>query len=329
MAARNYTVESGMRDCMDVLQKRLDSVGQLRSNVEAMKRETGAQVGAKDPDSADVKRGALYRDFMDVVVRYPCLPHDPKWLERYGADERLDNMEFSFCEKCQRDTPVTDRQGMAKIIMLLPGKIAARFRDKMAVLLERYLDADRSLAEDILRRADARDGLTVASAREHPRVQSSEAAKELNAAIKAFADSHKGCGMPFPFVHDSNNLAVTGKTAAQLRSEFGAARSSRDLNTRRQSAAMTLLQLTEAEEIKERGVDPVRAAKRNRELCEPVFRAMGLHEHRPDKQCRIENERVMRVNQRMNREARIADVPAGPQAGEKSWSRDDIICEFN
>eukprot|EP00899_Mesostigma_viride_P017796 jgi/Mesvir1/26017/Mv22544-RA.1 len=101
MAARNYTVESGMRDCMDVLQKRLDSVGQLRSNVEAMKRETGAQVGAKDPDSADVKRGALYRDFMDVVVRYPCLPHDPKWLERYGADERLDNMEFSFCEKCQ------------------------------------------------------------------------------------------------------------------------------------------------------------------------------------------------------------------------------------
>eukprot|EP00899_Mesostigma_viride_P018468 jgi/Mesvir1/26622/Mv22258-RA.1 len=354
MAARNYTVESGMRDCMDVLQKRLDSVGQLRSNVEAMKRETGAQVGAKDPDSADVKRGALYRDFMDVVVRYPCLPHDPKWLERYGADERLDNMEFSFCEKCQviryltptageedpqfqgkirvtddgrisiidvlscfgqRDTPVTDRQGMAKIIMLLPGKIAARFRDKMAVLLERYLDADRSLAEDILRRADARDGLTVASAREHPRVQSSEAAKELNAAIKAFADSHKGCGMPFPFVHDSNNLAVTGKTAAQLRSEFGAARSSRDLNTRRQSAAMTLLQLTEAEEIKERGVDPVRAAKRNRELCEPVFRAMGLHEHRADKQCRIENERVMRVNQRMNREARIADVPAGPQAG--------------
>eukprot|EP00899_Mesostigma_viride_P029355 jgi/Mesvir1/9604/Mv01410-RA.1 len=203
---------------------------------------------------------------------------------------------------------------MAKIIMLLPGKIAARFRDKMAVLLERYLDADRSLAEDILRRADARDGLTVVSAREHPRVQSSEAAKELNAAIKAFADSHKGCGMPFPFVHDSNNLAVTGKTAAQLRSEFGAARSSRDLNTRRQSAAMTLLQLTEAEEIKERGVDPVRAAKRNRELCEPVFRAMGLHEHRPDKQCRIENERVMRVNQRMNREARIADVPAGPQA---------------
>eukprot|EP00899_Mesostigma_viride_P014620 jgi/Mesvir1/23159/Mv04909-RA.1 len=201
---------------------------------------------------------------------------------------------------------------MAKIIMLLPGKIAAKFRDKVSVLLERYLNADRSLAEDILRRADEREGVAaIANVQDHPRVQSSASTKELNAAIKAFTDQHKGCGIMYPVVHDTNNLAVTGRTAAQLKASIGAAGSSRDLNTRRQSLAMAFMQLTEAEMIKETGLDPIQVAKRTRELMEPGFRATGLHDQQPEKKYILENRGAMRLNQKLTREGQL---PSHPQA---------------
>eukprot|EP00899_Mesostigma_viride_P024986 jgi/Mesvir1/5672/Mv25571-RA.1 len=187
--------------------------------------------------------------------------------------------------------------------MLLPGRIAAKFRDKVSVLLERYLNADRTLAEDILRRADVKDGAIV-SLDEHPRVKSSWAAKQLNGAIKTYIDEHKKekPGNLYPVVHDTNNLAVTGRTAAALRELYGAKGSSRNMNNEVQNAAMYFLQISETDDIKKTGDNPASVAKRSRELFEPVFKARGLHDVRVDPEMIRENAKVMRLAQKANRD---------------------------
>ena len=60
---------------------------------------------------------------------------------------------FKFAGQGQRETPVAGRNGMLRIIQLLRGKKAATFRQSMADLLEKYLDADMGLADDITDRA--------------------------------------------------------------------------------------------------------------------------------------------------------------------------------
>eukprot|EP00899_Mesostigma_viride_P004137 jgi/Mesvir1/13724/Mv05697-RA.1 len=97
----------------------------------------------------------------------------------------------------------------------------------------------------------------------------------------------------------------------ELKASIGAAGSSRDLNTRRQSLAMAFMQLTEAEMIKETGLDPIQVAKRTRELMEPGFRATGLHDQQPEKKYILENRGAMRLNQKLTREGQL---PSHPQA---------------
>jgi len=45
------------------------------------------------------------------------------------------------------------RNGILQILQLLRGKRAAKFRQNMARLLEKYLDADMGLADDVTDRA--------------------------------------------------------------------------------------------------------------------------------------------------------------------------------
>lgn len=60
---------------------------------------------------------------------------------------------FKFLGQDQRETPVAGRNGMLRIIQLLRGKKAATFRQSMADLLEKYMDADMGLKDDITDRA--------------------------------------------------------------------------------------------------------------------------------------------------------------------------------
>ena len=57
---------------------------------------------------------------------------------------------FKFPGRGQRDTPVTDAEGITQIIMLLPGRAAAIARQSAANVIVRYLGGDTSLVQEIM-----------------------------------------------------------------------------------------------------------------------------------------------------------------------------------
>jgi hypothetical protein len=77
--------------------------------------------------------------------------------------QKTDN--FKFIGKGQRKTPVTDREGWAYILGLLPGIMGHRYREEAAKLLIRYLDADITLSAEIVDRNENEDDLIWLEAR--------------------------------------------------------------------------------------------------------------------------------------------------------------------
>ncbi len=61
---------------------------------------------------------------------------------------------FKFSGRGQRDTPVTDAEGIVQIIMLLPGRAAAIARQSAANVVVRYLGGDVSLVREIMANRD-------------------------------------------------------------------------------------------------------------------------------------------------------------------------------
>jgi hypothetical protein len=61
---------------------------------------------------------------------------------------------FKFTGKGQRETPVITREGWAYILGLLPGVVGHQYRQEAANLVIRYLDADITIAENIVERND-------------------------------------------------------------------------------------------------------------------------------------------------------------------------------
>ena len=57
---------------------------------------------------------------------------------------------FKFSGRGQRETPVTDAEGITQIIMLLPGRAAAIARQSAANVVVRYLGGDVSLVGEIM-----------------------------------------------------------------------------------------------------------------------------------------------------------------------------------
>lgn len=66
-------------------------------------------------------------------------------------------VSFMFAGRGQQPTLVAGRSGVLRLLQMLRGKRAAKFRESTAALVEGYVDADMGLAEDIVDRAlDAR-----------------------------------------------------------------------------------------------------------------------------------------------------------------------------
>ena len=59
----------------------------------------------------------------------------------------LDNLQFPGAG--QRPTPVTDARGIVEVILLLPGRAAARFRVEAASVIVRFLGGDLSLVDEL------------------------------------------------------------------------------------------------------------------------------------------------------------------------------------
>ena len=133
---------------------------------------------------------------------------------------------FRFPGRGQQDTPVTGRKGIFRILQLLRGQKAAKFRERLADLLERYLDADPALADDIVDRAldnhaAAREAAAAAAApqpappaegEQHVRLRSRDATKYLGAALK-----ENGGGGSYALFNGGVNTAVTGMRTAVYR----------------------------------------------------------------------------------------------------------------
>jgi hypothetical protein len=56
---------------------------------------------------------------------------------------------FKFSGQGQRETPVVDARGVVEIIMVLPGRAAARVRKAAADVIVRYLGGDPQLVEEV------------------------------------------------------------------------------------------------------------------------------------------------------------------------------------
>ena len=110
---------------------------------------------------------------------------------------------------------------MLRIIQLLKGKKAAHFRHHMASLLEKYLDADMGLADDITDRALQAHMADLRAAKESkaedsgeiPRLKSRDSTNELGSIIKQIGAPPKYYGL----FNGGVNTAVTGLPTKQYR----------------------------------------------------------------------------------------------------------------
>ena len=66
---------------------------------------------------------------------------------------------FKFSGRGQRDTPVTDARGAVEVIMILPGRAAARVRKMAADVMVRYLGGDPGIVEEVAANRLAQEGL--------------------------------------------------------------------------------------------------------------------------------------------------------------------------
>eukprot|EP00899_Mesostigma_viride_P027927 jgi/Mesvir1/8319/Mv12584-RA.1 len=177
----------------------------------------------------------------------------------------------------QRDTPVTDRAGIIKLIQLLPGKRAASFRDKLATLFERYLDADRSLADEIYARADARD----AQLTDDKRVKSCESTKAHMAAVKESGAPYLASNPASVYAHinETQNVTVTGMHTRDIRELHKMKKSdaTRDYFTEVLSSGIDLMNVLNKRAI-EKGGNPITSIDSIGKELFPVFERLKMHE---------------------------------------------------
>jgi hypothetical protein len=117
---------------------------------------------------------------------------------------------FRFSGRGQQNTPVTDRQGWAYIIGLLPNAIGKKYREETAKLVIRYLDADVTLAEDIVERTDDEQGLE----RLQQRLKSKKIRNEHTRMLCARGVRE---GRDFAICTNKTYLGLYGTNAAGLR----------------------------------------------------------------------------------------------------------------
>jgi len=90
---------------------------------------------------------------------------------------------FKFPGKGQRDTVVTDAEGIAQIIMLLPGRSAARVRQSAANVVVRYLGGDLSLVREVVQNNQLQDQLEP----EHPASLFGQSVRDASASAASAA----------------------------------------------------------------------------------------------------------------------------------------------
>lgn len=145
-------------------------------------------------------------------------------------------------KKANLASPVTDEAGWRQIKMVLPGVIGANYRAAASDLIEKALSGDIHTAAAIAERNnDPRDLRWLGA-----RALSKSTVLDLNSSIAA-----AGCSQGiYSKVHDSNNVNITGMTAAEIQAERGV-KQTRDGFDEFELGLMIALQATQTRQIKE------------------------------------------------------------------------------
>ena len=167
-----------------------------------IRQQLAILLGKKATDIANIRRtsGAPPRiSVVDVVAAI---------AEQTGANaghyfERLQNSHPEVCTSCtnfkfpgrgQKNTPVA--RGIVEILMVLPGRYAARVRQQAAKLLVRYLGGDPVLVDEVCRIRGFQEGLAALRPDDPRRVfgeaveaATGSAGPTLSASIAAIADA--------------------------------------------------------------------------------------------------------------------------------------------
>lgn len=105
-----------------------------------------------------------------------------------------------------RPTTTADQKVILEILMVLPGKRTAQFREWLANLADRYFTADITLADDVFNRSTEDDQKWM-----RERTIAKQTNKSLNATIKSSG------GDCYAQVANMNNVAATGHTAKEIK----------------------------------------------------------------------------------------------------------------
>ena len=118
-------------------------------------------------------------NYASQAVRNVCEKHP-------DVHEKIMDVKFpdALGRKGQKNTPVVDAKGIVEIIMLLPGRQAARVRRQAAELLVRYLGGDLGIIDEVIALRGLHEELA-ARAPEDPRRLFGEAVEAASAT-----DSH-------------------------------------------------------------------------------------------------------------------------------------------
>ncbi len=96
----------------------------------------------------------------------------------------------------QRDTPVTGVRGIVEVVMLLPGRMAARVRSEAARILCRWLGGDLVIIDEVCAIRGFQEQLAV-RAPEDPRRLFGEAVEAAPSAGSQLASSVRCCDTVF------------------------------------------------------------------------------------------------------------------------------------
>ena len=128
--------------------KMLHSIPDLMASMAQLDEDSVQQIRktAEDPprvavyDVLQVVTGCSAKDCTHIYARVSA-----------GYPEVLVGCQnFKFSGRGQRETPVADARAIVDIIMVLPGRAAARVRKEAANVLVRYLGGDVSLVREIM-----------------------------------------------------------------------------------------------------------------------------------------------------------------------------------
>ena len=102
--------------------------------------------------TAEVPPRVSVYDVLGLVTGYAPEHRSTLWNRLCDQFPEVNTLgvNFRFSGRGQRDTPVTDAEGIVTILMILPGHAAATARQAAASVIVRYLGGDLSLVQEVM-----------------------------------------------------------------------------------------------------------------------------------------------------------------------------------